>query len=62
MTTAREVEKEITADGWRHDSQSGSHRHYKHPTKPGKVTTPFHTGKDLKKKTVEGIRKQAGLK
>ena len=33
----REMEKEILDDGWIFKSQEGSHRHYVHPTKPGKV-------------------------
>ena len=33
--------------GWRFDSQKGSHRQYVHPFKIGKVTIPFHKGKDL---------------
>lgn len=41
--------------------QVGSHRQYKHPTKKGKVTIPFHT-KDLSKSTEQSILKQAGLK
>lgn len=57
----REMEKEILADGWVYKSQEGSHRHYTHPTKPGKVTIPFHSG-DLSPKTENSIRKQAGLK
>ncbi len=36
----REMEKEILDDGWIFMSQEGSHRHYIHPTKPGKVTIP----------------------
>lgn len=58
---AREIEKIIKADGWYEVSQVGSHRHYKHPTKPGKVTIPFHPG-DLDKGTVKRIMEQAGLK
>jgi predicted RNA binding protein YcfA (HicA-like mRNA interferase family) len=34
----RDVIKMIEQDGWRKISQEGSHRHYKHPMKPGKVT------------------------
>ena len=61
--TPREVEKIVLSDGWVLDSQAGSHRHYKHKTKPGKVTIPFHPEpKDLRKKTYESIMKQAGLK
>lgn len=58
--TPKEMERIILADGWRFKSQEGSHRHYVHPTKPGKVTIPFH-GKDLTKGTEKSIRKQAGL-
>ncbi|MCI8507516.1 MAG: type II toxin-antitoxin system HicA family toxin [Lachnospiraceae bacterium] len=57
---AREIEKLITADGWYHVKQVGSHRHFKHPNKPGKVTIPIHSG-DLDKTTVKSIMKQAGL-
>ena len=47
----REMEKIILDDGWIFKSQEGSHRHYVHPTKPGKVTIPFHQGKELNKIT-----------
>lgn len=56
-----EMERIILADGWMFDSQNGSHRQYKHPSKPGKVTIPFH-GKDIPKGTENSILKQAGLK
>ena len=57
----REMEKKILADGWIYKSQEGSHRHYIHPTKPGKVTIPFHC-KDIPKGTELSILKQAGMK
>lgn len=61
--TPKEMEKIILKDGWRYDHSRGSHHHYKHPTKPGLVTIPFHDKpKDLSKKTVSSILKQAGLK
>ena len=60
--TSLDLEREILAAGWRFDSQKGSHRQYVHPSKVGKVTIPFHKGKDLPKGTVNSIRKQAGLK
>lgn len=56
-----EMEREILADGWQFKNQEGSHKHYTHPAKPGKVTIPFHR-KDLSKKTENNIRKQAGLR
>lgn len=57
----REMEKIILADGWIFKGQVGSHRYYTHPTKPGKVTIPFHKGKDIQPITEKSIRKQAGL-
>ncbi|MBO5606083.1 MAG: type II toxin-antitoxin system HicA family toxin [Acidaminococcaceae bacterium] len=56
----KEMEKEILKDGWVFKSQEGSHRHYVHPTKPGKVTIPFHC-KELSKIVEKSIRKQAQL-
>ncbi|MDD7349771.1 MAG: type II toxin-antitoxin system HicA family toxin [Clostridiales bacterium] len=56
----REIEKILLKDNWYFVKQIGSHRQYKHPTKPGKVTIPIHTG-DLDKGTVKSIFKQAGL-
>ncbi len=58
---AKEIEKILIEDGWFFTKQVGSHRHYKHSSKPGKVTIPFHTG-DLDKGTANSILKQAGLK
>lgn len=58
----KEMEKLILADGWILKNQEGSHRHYIHPVKPGKVTIPFHKGKELNKFTEKSIRTQAGLK
>ena len=57
----RELEKELLKDGWIFKSQEGSHKHYVHPTKPGKVTIPFHKG-DLNKAVEQSIRRKAGLK
>ncbi len=59
--TPKEMEKLVLADGWIFKEQTGSHKHYVHPTKPGKVTIPFHN-KDLTKGTENSIMKQAGLK
>lgn len=57
---SREVIKIIKKDGWILKKIRGSHQQFTHPTKTGKVTIP-HPKKDLKKKTVESIFKQAGL-
>lgn len=60
--TAKEVIKRIEADGWEWTSTKGSHRHFTHPNKPGKVTVPFHAGKEIGKGLLSSILKQAGLK
>ncbi len=54
------MEKEILADGWVFKNQEGSHRHYVHPIKQGKVTIPFHS-KELSRIVEKSIRKQAEL-
>lgn len=59
--TAKEMEKLLLADGWMVKNQRGSHRHYIHPQKPGKVTIPFHGNKTLKVKTEKQIYLQASL-
>ena len=56
----REIEKIVLEDGWYQVNQKGSHHHYKHPNKPGKVTIPEHKG-DIHPDTVKSILKQAGL-
>jgi predicted RNA binding protein YcfA (HicA-like mRNA interferase family) len=57
---AIELEKILLKDGWYIVTQKGSHRQYKHPEKPGKVTIPIHRG-DLNKETVKSTLRQAGL-
>ncbi len=59
--TFREIEKLLLKDGWRNVDTRGSHYQYEHPTKPGKVTVPRHSG-DINIKTVHSILKAAGLK
>lgn len=56
----REIEKIILADGWQYKTSKGSHCHYTHPVKPGKVTIPNHPG-DIAPIIVKQILKQAGL-
>lgn len=58
--TFREIEKIIKQDGWQLSKVHGSHHHYRHPTKPGKVTIPNHKS-DLHPKTIKSILRQAGL-
>jgi len=50
----------VEADGWVHVDTTGSHHHFKHPTKIGKVTIP-HPKKDLPIGTVKSILHQAKI-
>lgn len=61
--TPKEMEKIIKKDGWYLVNVEGSHHHYKHPTKKGKVTIAFHTKpEDLQPRSIKSILRQAGLK
>ena len=59
--TAKEIIKQLKADGWIEYDTRGSHIQFKHPVKPGKVTIPSHSG-DIPKGTLNNILKQAGMK
>ncbi len=58
----RDVIKMIEADGWYLVRTKGSHRQYKHPIKPGRVTIAGHLNHDLAPGTLNSIMKQAQLK
>jgi predicted RNA binding protein YcfA (HicA-like mRNA interferase family) len=49
-------------DGWRLHTTKGSHRQYKHPSKPGRVTVSGALSDDLAPGTLNSILKQAQLK
>jgi predicted RNA binding protein YcfA (HicA-like mRNA interferase family) len=58
----RQVIRRIEADGWRLVRQRGSHRQFKHATKPGRVTIAGNDGGDVKAGTLASILRQARLK
>lgn len=57
----REAIRLLTDDGWVQVSQKGSHRQFKHPQKPGKVTVPGKASDDLPVGTLKSIFRQADL-
>jgi predicted RNA binding protein YcfA (HicA-like mRNA interferase family) len=57
----REVLAMLRADGWFLVATRGSHRQFKHPLKPGRVTVAGKTGHELSLGTLKSILKQAGL-
>lgn len=58
----REVIRLVERDGWQQESQKGSHRQFKHPTKPGRVTIAGHSSKDVPPKTLKSILEQAQIR
>ncbi|MXV99106.1 MAG: type II toxin-antitoxin system HicA family toxin [Acidimicrobiaceae bacterium] len=60
--TVREAIRVVESDGWYLVRTNGSHRHFRHPLKPGTVTIPGSLGKALKKGTWGHILRRAGLK
>jgi predicted RNA binding protein YcfA (HicA-like mRNA interferase family) len=57
----REVLKILRRDGWFIVRQTGSHRQFHHPTKPGTLTVAGKPSKTLHPKVVASIMKQAQL-
>ena len=57
-----EILKKLQGDGWYLVTMEGSHRQFKHPTKPGRVTVAGKPSDDLPPGTLNSILKQAGLK
>ena len=58
----REVIRLLKQDGWYQVRMKGSHRHFRHETKPGLVTVPGNPGKELAIGTLDSIFEQAGFK
>ena len=58
----REMIRLIERDGWFQVAMRGSHRQYKHHSKPGRVTIPGKPSDDLSPAMTSSILKQAGLK
>jgi predicted RNA binding protein YcfA (HicA-like mRNA interferase family) len=59
--SSAEVIRRIRAAGWSQVRVKGSHRHFKHETRPGIVTVP-HPKKDLPIGTLRSIERQSGVK
>jgi len=57
---SRDVIKALHADGWFEVAQKGSHKQFRHPTKPGRVTVP-HPKRDFPIATLRSIERQAQI-
>ena len=58
----RDILEQLRRDGWIEVATRGSHRQFKHPAKPGRVTVAGKPGDDVPPGTLNSILKQAGLK
>ena len=57
----REVVAMLKSDGWKLVVTRGSHRQFKHPFKPGRITVSGNLGGDVPEGTPASVKKQAGL-
>lgn len=62
MPKVRDAIRTVEADGWQLIRTKGSHRQFKHPEKPGRVTIAGKPSDDLPPGTWGSILKQSGLK
>jgi predicted RNA binding protein YcfA (HicA-like mRNA interferase family) len=60
MMKVSEVIRRLADDGWVQVATKGSHRQYKHPTKPGRVTVAGKPSDTVPPGTLASIFKQAG--
>lgn len=58
----RDVLRLLEDAGWYLVATRGSHRQYKHPQRPGRVTVAGKPSDDLAPGTLNSIWKQSGLK
>ncbi len=60
--TIRDILEILRKDGWVKVNQKGSHRQFKHPSKPGKVTVDGKEGIAVDVWLWNSMLRQAGLK
>ena len=58
---SREIIAKLKREGWQLVHVKGSHQHFKHSEKLGRVTVP-HPKKDIPTGTLRSIYRQAGWK
>lgn len=62
----RDVERRLKAEGWfALLGGRANHKHFRHPTRPGKVTVPCHpegAPGDINPITLKNIEKHSGAK
>ncbi len=56
----RDVIKALEREGWRLDRQTGSHRQYRYPNRPGTITVVGKLSAEIPRGTLAAIWRQAG--
>ena len=59
--SSRQIVADLKRDGWAEVNRVGSHVHFKHPTKPGRLTLP-HPNRTMNIKTLRSVEKASGLR
>jgi len=60
--TAKQLIGKLKEQGYVLYASEGSHQHFVHPQKPGKITIPVHSGKIIGPGLLKAILRQAKLK
>lgn len=60
--TAKQLIRKLKEHGYVLYASEGSHQHFIHPQKPGKVTIPVHAGKIIGPGLLKAILRQLKLK
>lgn len=58
---SRDIIKKLEKAGWIEVRQQGSHKQFRHPSKPGTVTVP-HPKSEMAIGTIKSIERQSGLR
>lgn len=58
----KELIERLERDGWQQVRMRGSHRQFRHSTKPGTVTVAGKPSVDVPPGTLNSVLKQAGFK
>lgn len=61
VVSSREAIAALKNDGWVEVNHVGSHKQFKHPTKPGRVTVQTPT-RELSLRDIKSIESQSGIK
>ncbi|MGH9781609.1 MAG: type II toxin-antitoxin system HicA family toxin [Candidatus Acidiferrales bacterium] len=59
--SSREIIRLLEKAGWCEVRVTGSHHHFRHPSRAGTVTVP-HPAKDMPPGTLRSIERQSGVK